>query len=97
MSDEHLEANVEVRQSTSWQLIVSIIVGLGGMVGIYTSMVANDREFAAQLKQMHDDTARIEHRLDRESKDLRADIRADLVEIKTELRELRADIGKVRR
>ncbi len=87
-SHDHVDANVQIRQTLSWPVVIQMVVMFGALAGVYANMVSNDRELAANLAQVREDVRRVE----REAKDLRSDIRADLNEIKGELRELRASV-----
>lgn len=84
--------DVEVKTSTSftWPVILQALAMLGVMAAIYASMVSTDKELSTRLAQVTDDVRRVE----REAKDLRSDIRADLGEIKSELRELRTAVSQ---
>lgn len=79
------DAHVTLRQVFT-ATILPWLVMFGGLAGVYAVSVANDREQATQIVQLKADVTRLE----RESKEVRGDVRSDLKEIKDELRELRA-------
>lgn len=86
-------ADIEVRQSLSLPVIIQALVMLSGLAAVYANSVANDREHAAAINQLRLDLVRVE----RDSRELRADIRNDLKEIKDELREMRGEAARARK
>lgn len=82
---EHVDADVRIKQSVTPAFVLQLVLALGLLAGIYAKMTANDEKLSEAVAQLRQEVIRI----DREKADSRAEIRADLKELKDELRQLR--------
>lgn len=81
--DQHMDVNVNSKQAMTLPVILQALGMLAAVGAIYATMVANDREHTAKIDQLRIDVVRIE----RDTKDLKVEILAELRELRSELRD----------
>ncbi len=82
-SDQHMDVNVNSKQAMTLPVILQALGMLAAVGAVYATMVANDREHSAKIDQLRIDVVRIE----RDTKDLKVEILAELRELRSELRD----------
>jgi hypothetical protein len=93
MSNEHTEVSVTSKQSLSLPLLLSFVVSLSGLGGVYATGVANDRELATKWESQQREI----DQLQQDNRSFKSDLRVDLREIKDEIREMRVEINEKKR
>ena len=87
--DDHLDADINVRQQMSWPVLISLLgLALGtitGGAGIYTTLMSNDRELYAGQAQLKQEVQRLEA----EKRELKSKIRNDLKDLNTAVAQVR--------
>ena len=82
---EHVDADIKVSQQMTWPVLLSLITLSAGCIGIYATLVSNDRELYAGQVQLKQDVRRLEE----EKRELKNEFRNDLTEIKNDIRQVR--------
>lgn len=82
-TEEHVD--VSVKQSMTPGVILQGLGLLGICVGIYSNMSSNDREHSTEIRQLQANVSRLE----RDTKDLKAEILVEIREMRAELRSAR--------